>query len=147
MAKDTIGIDVSKDRLDAFWHSRSEARRLPNTDEGFGQMCDWLGEEEGVLIVFERKVFLNDAIKTGTVLDAAVSSMLLKNLFFPNAALHDGATDVGSNFFGQSSFATYALTYERNLVKVPEGLPLELCFAQVDGEMLPQFRLATGDKA
>lgn len=41
-------------------------------------------------------------------------------------ALHDGATDVGSNFFGQSSFATYALTYERNLVKVPDGLPLEL---------------------
>ena len=53
MAKDTIGIDVSKDRLDAFWHSRSEARRLPNTEEGFGQLCDWLGEEEGVLIVFE----------------------------------------------------------------------------------------------
>ena len=41
-------------------------------------------------------------------------------------ALHDGDTDVGSNFFGQSSFATYALTYERNLVKVPDDLPLEL---------------------
>lgn len=46
----------------------------------------------GALIVFERNVFLNDAIKTGTLLDAQVSSMLLKNLFFPNAALHDGAT-------------------------------------------------------
>jgi aryl-alcohol dehydrogenase len=33
---------------------------------------------------------------------------------------------VGSNFFGQSSFATHALTYERNVVKVPPGLPLEL---------------------
>ncbi len=33
---------------------------------------------------------------------------------------------VGSNFFGQSSFATHALTYERNVVKVPEDLPLEL---------------------
>lgn len=53
MAKDTIGIDVSKDRLDAFWHSRSEARCLPNTPEGFGQLCDWLGKEEDVLIVFE----------------------------------------------------------------------------------------------
>jgi len=53
MAKDTIGIDVSKDRLDAYWHSRSEARRLPNTEEGFGQLCDWLGAEEGALIVFE----------------------------------------------------------------------------------------------
>lgn len=53
MAKDTIGIDVSKDRLDIFWHSRGEARNLPNSGEGFGQLCDWLGEEEGVLIVFE----------------------------------------------------------------------------------------------
>jgi aryl-alcohol dehydrogenase len=33
---------------------------------------------------------------------------------------------IASNFFGQSSFANYALTYERNLVAVPEGFPLEL---------------------
>ena len=34
--------------------------------------------------------------------------------------------DVGSNFFGQSSFATHALTYERNVVKVPDDIPLEI---------------------
>lgn len=34
--------------------------------------------------------------------------------------------DIGSNFFGQSSFATHALTYERNVVKVPGDIPLEL---------------------
>lgn len=33
---------------------------------------------------------------------------------------------VGSNFFGQSSFASHAITYERNVVKVPEDLPLEM---------------------
>jgi aryl-alcohol dehydrogenase len=33
---------------------------------------------------------------------------------------------VSGNFFGQSSFATHALAYERNLVKVPDGVPLEL---------------------
>jgi aryl-alcohol dehydrogenase len=33
---------------------------------------------------------------------------------------------VGGSFFGQSSFATYALTYERNVVKVPDDLPLHL---------------------
>jgi len=33
---------------------------------------------------------------------------------------------VAGNFFGQSSFGTYALTYERNVVKVPDDLPLEL---------------------
>jgi len=54
--------------------------------------CSQLSKNRvGALIVFEREVFLSDAIKTGTPLDAQVSSMLLKNLFFPNAALHDGA--------------------------------------------------------
>jgi aryl-alcohol dehydrogenase len=38
---------------------------------------------------------------------------------------NDGAA-ISSNFFGQSSFATHALTYERNLVAVPQGFPLEL---------------------
>jgi aryl-alcohol dehydrogenase len=33
---------------------------------------------------------------------------------------------LSSNFFGQSSLATYALTYERNVVKAPDDAPLEL---------------------
>lgn len=37
----------------------------------------------------------------------------------------DGAP-VQSNFFGQSSFATHCLTYERNLVKIPADLPFEI---------------------
>ena len=41
-------------------------------------------------------------------------------------ALHSGNSDLSSNFFGQSSFAAHALTYERNVVKVPDDLPLEL---------------------
>lgn len=41
-------------------------------------------------------------------------------------ALHDEAGEISSNFFGQSSFATHALTYERNVVKVPDDVPLEL---------------------
>jgi aryl-alcohol dehydrogenase len=38
---------------------------------------------------------------------------------------HDG-TEVGASFFGQSSFGTYALSYERNTVKVTKEVPLEL---------------------
>ena len=41
------------------------------------------------------------------------------------ATLRDGATEVSGNFFGQSSFATHALAHEANVVKVPEGVPLE----------------------
>ncbi len=45
----------------------------------------------GALIVFERNILLDEYFKTGTVLDAAVSDELLRNIFFPKAALHDGA--------------------------------------------------------
>ena len=38
----------------------------------------------------------------------------------------NGDETIAGNFFGQSSFASHALTYERNVVKVPADLPLEL---------------------
>ncbi len=45
----------------------------------------------GALMVFERKNMLDDAIRTGTALDAVVNSELLKNVFWNKAPLHDGA--------------------------------------------------------
>lgn len=48
----------------------------------------------GALIVIERSTKLGDVIKTGTVLDAQVSSFLLGNIFFNKAPLHDGAVVV-----------------------------------------------------
>ncbi len=48
----------------------------------------------GALMVFERNVLLDDILKTGTPLDAAVASELLKNLFWNKAPLHDGAVVV-----------------------------------------------------
>ena len=41
-------------------------------------------------------------------------------------AYRNGDEFIGGNFFGQSSFSTHALTYERNVVKVPDDVPLEL---------------------
>jgi len=43
-----------------------------------------------------------------------------------SSALSKGGESVHSRFFGQSSFATYALASENSVVKVPEGAPLEL---------------------
>ena len=45
----------------------------------------------GVLIAFERFVSLSSVIATGTVINADTSAELLKNLFFKNSPLHDGA--------------------------------------------------------
>ena len=43
------------------------------------------------------------------------------------SALHrDSGEPLHSHFFGQSSFATHSLTTAASVVKVPEGLPLEL---------------------
>jgi aryl-alcohol dehydrogenase len=41
-------------------------------------------------------------------------------------AIHQGAEDLASNFFGQSSLATHALTYERNVIKLPADMPFEV---------------------
>jgi aryl-alcohol dehydrogenase len=40
--------------------------------------------------------------------------------------LRSGKHEVSSNFFGQSSFANYALAYERNVVKLPADIPFAL---------------------
>lgn len=55
MTKDTIGVDISKDRLDIYWLSREEARVLPNTTAGFAELGRWIEDEAGgdVLVVFE----------------------------------------------------------------------------------------------
>jgi aryl-alcohol dehydrogenase len=43
-----------------------------------------------------------------------------------STSLSAGAERIHSNFFGQSSFATYALCTDRNVVKVPKDVALEL---------------------
>lgn len=48
----------------------------------------------GALIVFERELLLDDMVRSGTILDAAVSSELFKNIFFVKAPMHDGAVIV-----------------------------------------------------
>ena len=56
--------------------------------------ADMSRDKVGALMVFERKNLLDDVIKTGTALDCAVSSELLKNIFWNKAPLHDGAVIV-----------------------------------------------------
>ena len=54
--------------------------------------CEAMSREKvGALIVFARQQRLDEYFKTGTQIDAKVSEQLLRNIFFPKAALHDGA--------------------------------------------------------
>lgn len=45
----------------------------------------------GALIIFERTVSLTHSMSTGTIINADITSELLKNIFYDKAPLHDGA--------------------------------------------------------
>ncbi len=54
--------------------------------------CEVMSRERvGALIVFARDNRLEEYFKTGTRIDGRVSEQLIRNVFFPKAALHDGA--------------------------------------------------------
>ena len=54
--------------------------------------CEIMGRERvGALIVFTRTHHLDEYFKTGTIIDSRVSEQIIRNIFFPKAALHDGA--------------------------------------------------------
>ncbi len=69
--------------------ARSAVTRLINA---LCDACAILSKDHiGALIVIERKTRLGDIISTGTLVDASPSAELIKNIFFPNSPLHDGA--------------------------------------------------------
>lgn len=57
----------------------------------------------GALVAIETTQTLREYMATGIVLDAAVSSQLLINIFIPNTPLHDGAVIISQNKVGTAS--------------------------------------------
>lgn len=53
--------------------------------------------KEGALIVVERDMPLNEYVKTGETVDAAINQLLVENIFFKNSPLHDGAMIISKN--------------------------------------------------
>lgn len=60
-------------------------------DETVDAVMQMSEEKIGALIVFEGLTQLGDCIRTGSLVDARVSSKLLRNIFYDKAPLHDGA--------------------------------------------------------
>ena len=56
----------------------------------------------GALIVFERDSLLGEVMKTGTKINADISSSLVRNIFYPKSPLHDGALIVSG---GRAAYA------------------------------------------
>ncbi len=70
-------------------------KHIENTEKMINEVCDAVCEmakdKTGALIVFENQTGLNDIVSSGTIVNADTSSFLLRNIFFENTPLHDGA--------------------------------------------------------
>ena len=74
-----------------FGHHKPEQEMIPVIAQTV-RACEVMSKEKvGALIVFERDNRLDGYFKSGTMIDGQVSEQLLLNIFFPKAALHDGA--------------------------------------------------------
>ena len=78
--------------LDLFAKPQMDRQILERAISQTVQACgDMSRSRTGALIVFERHIQLDEVLRSGTKLDAEVSSELLKNIFFVKAPMHDGA--------------------------------------------------------
>lgn len=79
-------------KITQFLGTRDKRTEMETAIEAVVNACEILSRDRvGALIVFERGTQLGDYFKTGTVLDARISVQLIRSVFFPKAALHDGA--------------------------------------------------------
>ena len=79
------------------WFARPQVDRqtMERTIEQTVIACGEMSKSRtGALIVFERNNQLDEHVRSGTKLDAEISSELLKNIFFVKAPMHDGAAIV-----------------------------------------------------
>ena len=71
-----------------------EARAVSEVVSAVEQMAS---ANVGALIVIRRKDKLESILATGDEIDARISERLIKNIFFKNSPLHDGAMIIGDN--------------------------------------------------
>ncbi len=79
-------------RLKRFLGTEKQEQEMFSVISQTVSACETMSRERvGALIVFERDSHLDEYFKTGTVIDGKLSDPMIRNLFFPKAALHDGA--------------------------------------------------------
>lgn len=97
-----LGNEAS-DRQKSFWgrifvfknnQPISDAEYVNPVVSACGDMSD---AKTGALILVKQDNSLQEIIDSGVTLDAVISAPLLKNLFFKNSPLHDGAVIIADN--------------------------------------------------
>jgi diadenylate cyclase len=69
----------------------TEGNHVWAVDEIVRAMQNLVMNKTGALVVIQQKSPLGDILKSGTRIEARVSSALIENIFVPNTPLHDGA--------------------------------------------------------
>ena len=79
-------------RIASIWQGKDTSTVMDSTITQVVTACEKMSKDRvGALMVFERTTSTAEYFKTGTMLNAQVSSELIRNIFFPKASLHDGA--------------------------------------------------------
>lgn len=82
-------------KIGKFFTNESSGQDLSAVIDHTVMACEQMSKEKvGALIVFTRDNPLEEYLKTGTKVDAQVSDPLMRNIFFHNSPLHDGAVIV-----------------------------------------------------
>ena len=93
----TLGMRQKElDFLTRFFSLNRKQSRT-NTSPIVSACLDMSENKVGALIVFRRKDDLQFVIEGGIALDANITMSLIKNIFFKNAPLHDGAVVIDNN--------------------------------------------------
>ena len=93
----TLGMRQKElDFLTRFF-SLNRKQSSTNTSPIVSACLDMSENKVGALIVFRRKDDLQFIIEGGIALDANITMSLIKNIFFKNAPLHDGAVVIDNN--------------------------------------------------
>ncbi len=79
-------------RLSSLFSTSKPMQEMEHVIHQTVRACEIMGNEKvGALIVFSKDTKLDEHFKTGTLIDAQVTDPLLRNIFFHNSPLHDGA--------------------------------------------------------
>ncbi|MBQ6749888.1 MAG: diadenylate cyclase CdaA [Bacteroidaceae bacterium] len=97
----TLGTQSHLRMIAKYFHKHKEGEDTEHRDQQLMRIvlaCDYMSKNlVGALIILEREMSLNDIVKSGETIDANISTELLKNIFFKNSPLHDGAVIISHN--------------------------------------------------
>lgn len=97
----TIGSQNRLKRIARFFQRKQEMQVSEHEDQQIMRIvlaCNSMSKNlTGALIVIEREMALTDIVTSGEKIDANISTELIKNIFFKNSPLHDGAMIISHN--------------------------------------------------